>query len=73
MTVLQPDAPLFPNTQVTSDELLQIAFADHVILQFADGETIHPHERQVAAELATRTPMRHHQDLPTAIVSIERI
>ena len=40
MTVSQPDAPLVVNTQVTSDELLQLAFADHVNIRFADGETI---------------------------------
>jgi mannuronan synthase len=40
MTVSQPDAPLVVTTQVTSDELLQLAFADHVNIRFADGETI---------------------------------
>ncbi len=38
--VSAPDAPLVVNTQVTSDELLQLAFADHVSIRFADGETI---------------------------------
>jgi mannuronan synthase len=40
MTVSQPDAPLVVTTQVTSDELLQLAFADHVNVRFADGETV---------------------------------
>ena len=40
MTVSQPDAPLVVTTQVTSDELLQLAFADHVNIRFADGETV---------------------------------
>jgi mannuronan synthase len=40
MTVSQPDAPLVVNTQVTSDELLQLAFADHVNIRFADGQSI---------------------------------
>ena len=40
MTVSQPGAPLVVNTQVTSDELLQLAFSDHVNIRFADGETI---------------------------------
>ncbi len=40
MTVSQPDAPLVVTTQVTSDELLQLAFADHVNIRFSDGETI---------------------------------
>jgi mannuronan synthase len=40
MTVSQPDAPLVVTTQVTSDELLQLAFADHVNIRFANGETI---------------------------------
>jgi mannuronan synthase len=40
LTVSQPDAPLVITTQVTPDELLQLAFADHVNIRFADGETI---------------------------------
>ena len=43
MTVSQPDAPLVVNTQVTSDELLQLAFADHVNIHFSDGETFRAH------------------------------
>lgn len=40
LTVSAPDAPLVVSTQVTSDELLQLAFADHVNIRFTDGETI---------------------------------
>ena len=40
LTVSAPDAPLVVTTQVTSDELLQLAFADHVNIRFADGKTI---------------------------------
>ena len=40
MTVSAPDAPVIVTTQVTSDELLAMAFADHVSIRFADGSTI---------------------------------
>ena len=40
MTVSAPDAPVIVTTQVTSDELLAMAFADHVSIRFADGTTV---------------------------------
>ena len=40
MTVSAPDAPVIVTTQVTSDELLAMAFADHVAIRFADGTTV---------------------------------
>lgn len=40
MTVSAPDAPVIVTTQVTSDELLAMAFADHVAIRFADGSTV---------------------------------
>lgn len=43
MTVSQPDAALVVTTEVTSEELLQLAFADHVNIRFADGETVPAH------------------------------
>lgn len=40
MTVSAPDAPVVVTAQVTSDELLAMAFADHVAIRFADGTTV---------------------------------
>ena len=40
MTVSQPDAPLVLNAQVTTEELLELAFSDHVLVHFPDGTTI---------------------------------
>ncbi len=40
LSVSAPDAPLVVNTQVTPEELLELAFADHVNIRFGDGETI---------------------------------
>lgn len=40
MAVSEPDAPLVINTQVTSAELLALAFSDHVEIRFADGEML---------------------------------
>ena len=37
MTVSAPDAPVIITTQATADELLAMAFADHVAIRFADG------------------------------------
>lgn len=39
MTVSQPDTALVINTQVTTEELLELAFSDHVLVRFPDGET----------------------------------
>ncbi len=40
MTVSEPDAPVIVTTQVTPDELLALAFADHVSIRFADGTEV---------------------------------
>jgi mannuronan synthase len=40
MSVSEPDAPLVVNTEVTPEDLLAMAFADHVTARFADGATI---------------------------------
>ena len=40
MTVAQPDAKLIVNAEVTSEELLELAFADYVNVTFPDGVTI---------------------------------
>ncbi len=40
MAVSKPDAPLVVNTEVTPEELLELAFSDHVTVRFPDGETI---------------------------------
>lgn len=43
MTVSEPNAPMIISTQVTADELLELAFSDHVAIRFADGQTINAH------------------------------
>ena len=40
MTVSAPDAAVVVTTQVSADELLAMAFADHVAIRFADGATV---------------------------------
>ncbi len=40
MSVSEPNAPLIVTTEVTPEELLELAFADHVAIRFADGTSI---------------------------------
>jgi alginate biosynthesis protein Alg44 len=66
LSVHAPDAPVLVTTQVPADLLLDLAFADHVTMEFADGVTV-----SASADPASLRAPSGAETVPVRLIPVE--